>query len=239
MLDIGLQREIARRIAIEEKLRESEARFNQVAENIEGLVFQRHKDADGGYSYCFFGNTADSMVAWRKVGDDNPMPHRFGRVHPDDWGRLSAELEACIKNETDLQTEYRTVTSGGRIRFVRSQSKVRHTEDGVSVWDGVIFDVTDLVLARQKADAAIASQRRMLSNINHDLRNPLTAIIGYGDISERWTAAGTGQKARRQHQANRSSDARNGQPASQLRKHGIWNYRFGGKTGPDRTDRCR
>ena len=182
MLDIDLQREIARRIAIEEKLRESETRFNQVADNIEGLVFQRHKDADGGYSYCFFGNTADSMVAWRKVGDDNPMPHRFGRVHPDDWGRLSAELEACIKNETDLQTEYRTVTSGGRIRFVRSQSKVRHTGDGVSVWDGVIFDVTDLVLARQKADAAIASQRRMLSNINHDLRNPLTAIIGYGDI---------------------------------------------------------
>ena len=182
MLDIGLQREIARRIAIEEKLRESETRFNQVADNIEGLVFQRRKDADGGYSYCFFGNTADSMVAWRKVGDDNPMPHRFGRVHPDDWGRLSAELEACIKNETDLRTEYRTVTSGGRIRFVRSQSKVRHTLDGASVWDGVIFDVTDLVLARQKADAAIASQRRMLSNINHDLRNPLTAIIGYGDI---------------------------------------------------------
>ena len=54
MLDIGLQREIVRRISLEEKLRESEARFNQVAENIEGLVFQRRKDSDGGFSYCFF-----------------------------------------------------------------------------------------------------------------------------------------------------------------------------------------
>ena len=182
MLDIGLQREIARRIAIEGELRESEARFNQVAENIEGLVFQRRKDDDGNFSYCFFGNSADSALPWRKISNDNPMPHRFGRVHPEDWSRLSAELMTCALEEADLKTEYRTITASGVIRYVRSQSKVRHAGDGSVIWDGAIFDVTDLVHARQAADAAMHSQRRMLSNINYDLRNPLTAMIGFGEL---------------------------------------------------------
>ena len=182
MLEIGLQREVTRRIAIEQKLRESEARFNQVAGNIEGLVFQRRKDEDGSYSYCFFGDSAELALPWRRVGDDNPMPHRFGRVHPNDWRRLSGEIAACIQDEVDLRLEYRTINADGRIRHVRSQSKVRRSDDGTCVWDGAIFDVTDLVIAREQAEAAIASQRRMLSNINHDLRNPLTAIIGYGEV---------------------------------------------------------
>lgn len=182
MTEICLRMEVDRRISVEARLRESDERFRTLADNVAGLIFQRRKEADGSYSYCFFGNAGETGVGWRKVTADNPMPHRFGRVHPEDEAFLMPAILRAMDEERDLDIEYRTRSEDGLVRWVRSQSTVRRNAEGLAIWDGIIVDVSELKRARQAAEVAVEEQRNMLLNLNHDLRSPLSALIGFSEV---------------------------------------------------------
>ncbi len=52
-------------------------------------------------------------------------------------------------------------------------------------YDGVllnVIDVTELVLARRKAEDANTAKSRFLANMSHEIRTPMTAILGFTDI---------------------------------------------------------
>ena len=84
--------------------------------------------------------------------------------HDDDhdaWLRLNAEAFA---ERRPFQGECRIVVDG-EIRWVRAESVPRPLADGGTVWEGVLIDVTDRVVAQRRLEASEQRLRRLLDHL--------------------------------------------------------------------------
>ena len=80
----------------------------------------------------------------------------------------------------------------------------RRTEGGYMI---TVSDVTDLVAARDRAEALSAERSEMLAVIGHELRTPIAALVGALELAEDGDAGGdaeggTGGDPRRRHLSN-------------------------------------
>lgn len=116
----------------------------------------------------------------------------FACIHPEDfdaWVQLNAEVFA---SKAPFIGECRLLVDG-QLRWIRAESIPRDLPDGSTVWEGVLIDVTERVLAQQQVEASEARLRRILDNLpipvlcqRHSADGALvfinprfTAVLGY------------------------------------------------------------
>lgn len=108
-----------------------------------------------------------------KAGVDAPLAHidDFDRfVHPDDRARnIQARLTA-IRDHTDLDSEFRTQSPEGEVRWILSRGRAVYDESGKALrMAGVSLDIT----ARKAAEER---QRLLLDELNHRVKNTLATV---------------------------------------------------------------
>ncbi len=174
---VDLRLEILRSEAATAASRHEQERFLALADAIPGLVFERRKIGPAQAAYSFFGTRKRMLAATRELtqhGDRAALTF----VHPDDRDFVRAAFSRSTAEETDLDVTFRAVTPGPQQRWLRSQLKRRRAKDGAVSWAGLCSDVTDLIAAREDAEAERAGRERAFADASHDIRTPLQAILG-------------------------------------------------------------
>jgi len=131
-------------------LRRSEELFRSVVEQLPALTYIT--DAEGNTTYVVAEQvnrlfklteaerTQDADVRWEQ------------RLHVEDRERVLAEWDEAVATGQSHQTEYRMTRGDGRTIWVRdTESVVRDQQGGFVRRQGLIFDITDLVEARERA----------------------------------------------------------------------------------------
>ncbi len=115
-------------------------------------------------------------------------------LHPEDKKHVLEEFYGTIadyENKKGYDVIYRLLTKSGEWRWFHTMGRLIRREDGTPQnFFGVFVDITErqhqtelLANALQEAKEANAAKSSFLSNMSHDIRTPLNAIIGMTSIA--------------------------------------------------------
>jgi PAS domain S-box-containing protein len=93
-------------------------------------------------------------------------------VHPEDRQYVQDSVNAAVENSQDYDIEHRIVWPDGAVRWVSEKGDVLRNETGKAVrMLGVVQDITEHKKVDQLKDEFVGM-------VSHELRNPLTVVIG-------------------------------------------------------------
>lgn len=166
-----------KREQLAEMLRESEARFRNMADHSPVMVWVT--EADGACTYLskswyeFTGQTPETGLGFGWIS----------ALHPDDReGVKSAFLNANARGE-GFRLEYRLRRADGVYRWAIDAAVPRAVVDGTAL--GYIGSVIDISERREAEESLRDADRRkdeFLALLAHELRNPLAAIRNAGRL---------------------------------------------------------
>jgi PAS domain S-box-containing protein len=120
---IAEAREHAHRHEVEEALLQTQARFQQITENVADLIAVL--DTEGRRLY---NNPAYATV----LGDPAKLlgTNSFADIHPGDRERVRKIFQETVQTGVGQRTEYRFLLKDGSVRFIESQGSVIRDNDG-------------------------------------------------------------------------------------------------------------
>jgi PAS domain S-box-containing protein len=184
------ERELAERADTEERLRQAEARYRALVEQIPAMVYSEAFQLGGARTYV--NRSVETMFGYTQeeaAGADARKAH----LHPDDREQVLAEEARCERTGEPFRMEYRILHKSGATRWVRDECVLLRDAHGKPLfWQGVTFDITESKQAEQRIRQALeverAATRRLraldelkntfLDAVSHELRTPLAAVIG-------------------------------------------------------------
>jgi PAS domain S-box-containing protein len=189
---IGLALDISREAAAEGQVREAEARYQQLVEQIPVITYREEVEAPN--ATVFVSSQIEGILGYTQeewLADDGTLWYRL--LHPDDYDDIVAENDRTNATGEPFVVEYRLIGRDGRVVWVHDESRLIRDEDGRPLhWQGVYFDVTERHRAEEALRQAFERERAaaerlralddmkntFLAAVSHELRTPLSAILG-------------------------------------------------------------
>jgi two-component system, sensor histidine kinase and response regulator len=170
---------------------ELEAKYRTLVEQIPAIVYLGEFGAEGEWLYIspqierVLGYTQEEWLA---------HPHPMATfVHPDDLASVWAEEERSQEAGDTFRAEYRMRAKDGRWAWILDEAMAVRGDDGRPfVLQGTMFDITErkraedeLASALERLQALDRLKNTLLHTLSHDLKAPLTAILGAASTLDR------------------------------------------------------
>jgi PAS domain S-box-containing protein len=174
-----------------DRLREAEAKYRNLVEQIPAIVYLAEFGPEGDWVYVsaeiepMLGYSPQEWIA---------HPHPFAtHVHPDDQARVVEAEARSYREAGPYHAEYRIYTRTGELLWIRDDAfPVRDAHGQPRFMQGILYDVTEQKTAEEELSRALTTEREatdrlraldemkntFLQAVSHELRTPLTQVLG-------------------------------------------------------------
>jgi len=123
--------------------------LKKLARLVPGVIYQYRLYPDGrsAFPYSSPGMHDIYEVTPEEVREDASVI--FGRIHPEDRDRVAEAIFESARTLNTFHCELRVILPKQGLRWRWSQAHPERTEDGGTLWHGIILDITERKLAEQ------------------------------------------------------------------------------------------
>jgi len=165
-----LMKDISARLKAEEKVKESEQRFRNLAFNVPGVIYLCENDKQ--YSMIFVNDQVEDLTGYSRKDFLNQKVNFADLMHTDDYIKVKTEIDEAIKQKKAFQVEYRLYDKMGAMHWVLENGVgIFDEEDNLLHLEGYISDVTEKKIAE---DVAYKASQQLEFHIEN---SPLAVIV--------------------------------------------------------------
>ncbi|MEG4346638.1 AAA family ATPase [Microcoleus sp. A003_D6] len=161
-----------------EKLRLTEARFQKMADNLLGMIYQIRLAPDGSISVPYVSSGCATLYEVTPEELMTGAKDFQAMQHPDDRPRITQAFIHSAQTLTPFKHEWRIVTPSGNLKWIQVASRPELQADGSIVWDGMTIDISD----RKRAEASLAKEREFLNAIIHNITDGIVVCDASGNL---------------------------------------------------------
>ncbi|MBI5352975.1 MAG: PAS domain S-box protein [Chloroflexi bacterium] len=174
---VAVKQDISERKQVEEKLTQTHNLLTNLANLVPGVIYQYRLYPDGhsAFPYSSSGMNGIYEVTPEEVREDaTPV---FGRLHPEDASRVSEAIMESARTLEEFYCQFRVILPKQGLRWRWSQAHPERTEDGGTLWHGIILDITE----REEAEEITRVQSEQLQ-ILYEASQRLNRTLDIKDI---------------------------------------------------------
>lgn len=189
-------------------LRVSEAKFQKLAANLPGVIYQFRRRKDGSVDFPYISSGCREIYELEPEEIQQNAQLVFDTVPLEELPKLQEMIAISAQTIQPWYWEGRCITTAGNVKWIRAASRPEELPNGDILWDGLMIDITDRKKVeealrqseeqlRQKADELestlyqlqktqtqliqtekMSSLGQMVAGIAHEINNPISFIYG-------------------------------------------------------------
>lgn len=167
LYSMGMIQDITQRKQVELALRKSEARFQRLASNIPGVIYQFKITATGVRSFPYISSFASQIFGIEPEQIQQDADAFLSRIHPADRAALKQATDLSSESLCPWKWEGRFICPDGTIRWLQGMSNPERQLNGDMIWDGVIIDVSDRTHIKQALQRQFEREKLLRTVTQH------------------------------------------------------------------------
>ena len=127
----------------ESTLQQSNSRFQRLAANVPGVLYQYVRHPDGAESFVYVSDRSREIYEAEPEALLQDFSLVWQMIHPDDVDRVRGVNSASAKQLTPIDTEFRLLLPSGKLKWVQVISLPEAQANGDTLWEGLVIDITE------------------------------------------------------------------------------------------------
>jgi len=146
--------------------------LKNLARLVPGVIYQYmlYPDGRSAFPYSSPGMYDIYEVTPEEVREDASVV--FGRIHPEDHDRVAEAIFESARTLNTFHCELRVILPKQGLRWRWSQAHPERTEDGGTLWHGIILDITE----RKRTEEALRESEQRHRILFEEALNPILLV---------------------------------------------------------------